>query len=338
EKANLDRNIIPNLESVLQYKEPPKVISEKIKWDPSDYYQSWVNCTVTLEQWRKHVNFDVILELRRSLTSIDDWNKAYNHQCTLYNEHIQNLFDEGLKKKFEAIESNQDKLLIAKRDLGLINKIISRTVDEDSAKQIKSIFIKPYWEKTATEFEDILRNKPSDDVHCNSFWTITNGWYDRKSNEYSRSAAIIKYKKYLEVFMESYEKSTKEKKQKAENLPKAYTLINIAKKHAQLTKLLNFLKDADFISDEGELTDFRNIFNNILPENKIPWIGTFEELAYFIKLLHKKYIEKIPKGIWIVTATLFIDSKGHLFNKTKFRTQKNPSRADLIEEAIQLLD
>jgi hypothetical protein len=87
------------------------------------------------------------------------------------------------------------------------------------------------------------------------------------------------------------------------------------------------------------LTEFRKIFRDIRPTNPIIWTGNISELFYFIKLLHNDFelINKIPKNIWKITDSLFVDKNGKPFGWERFRRQSKPAKADLLEKAAGFL-
>lgn len=106
-----------------------------------------------------------------------------------------------------------------------------------------------------------------------------------------------------------------------------------------ITDLFNFLKKHNFVHEDTSLSDFRKIFTNNKPEKPIIWIGNISELSYFVKYLHNetKYIDNLKHNIWKITANIFVDANNKPFVKSKFRGQKTPARAELIERAINLL-
>ncbi|MFA6923837.1 MAG: hypothetical protein WC223_06225 [Bacteroidales bacterium] len=103
--------------------------------------------------------------------------------------------------------------------------------------------------------------------------------------------------------------------------------------------MLLFLKKHSFVSVDTDIKDFRKIFNNTQPEILIHWTGNISELAYFIKVLHNdlKLIKDIQSHIWKVTANCFVDKNKQTFDWEKFRGQKKPAKAILLEKAANIV-
>jgi hypothetical protein len=120
---------------------------------------------------------------------------------------------------------------------------------------------------------------------------------------------------------------------------KAFTLKKYTSKLKEITIILNLLIKHRMIAPDTELTDFRKIFNNETPSKPIMWTGCMSELYYFIKLLHNNFnlINDLNANIWKITSKLFVDAFGNSFDWRKFRSQKNPSKADIIEQIVRFL-
>lgn len=123
-------------------------------------------------------------------------------------------------------------------------------------------------------------------------------------------------------------------------IPVAFTYNRFKNNLPALNDVLVSLKKNKFISSDTSITEFRKIFNNTKPDNTIQWIGNISELKYFVKLLHNdfKLIINLKKDIWKVTSQLFIDKNKKPFDWTKFRAQKPPTRANLLELAVRHLE
>jgi len=116
----------------------------------------------------------------------------------------------------------------------------------------------------------------------------------------------------------------------------AFTYLRYTTKYSTLTDLLDSLKKNNFIASDTILADFRKIFNNTVPSSPIKWTGNVSELFYFVKHLHSipGLMKDLKANIWKVTAKIFVDENGNTYDWKKFRTQKNPSRAKLLETCI----
>jgi hypothetical protein len=154
---------------------------------------------------------------------------------------------------------------------------------------------------------------------------------------------IIEFIKQAKDFIESPQSSNKIDSWILENKKSYNTYIPAAYKYKKynvllsaITDLLQFLIAKGFVSQETDISDFRRIFNDIKPDKPIQWLMGIESLAYFIKLLHHdlQLIEPLGNNIWKVTAELFVDKNYHHFEWKKFRNQKTPARAELIQRAV----
>jgi hypothetical protein len=124
-----------------------------------------------------------------------------------------------------------------------------------------------------------------------------------------------------------------------DQLPNAYSLKKYLYNISKIKQLWTSLKESKLISDSIMLKDFRKIFKNERLDNPIVWMGTLEELKYFVKLLHSDYelIDNLDKDIWKVTASIFVDKDNHNYDWQKFRGQKDPSRTEFIKSIVSHL-
>jgi hypothetical protein len=155
--------------------------------------------------------------------------------------------------------------------------------------------------------------------------------------------SILDYIEQVKDFIESPQSNNQIDSLNSENNKSYNTYIPAAYKYKKynvllsaITDLLQFLIARGFVTQETDISDFRKIFNDTKPDKPIQWLAGIESLSYFIKLLHHdfKLIEPLGKNIWKVTAELFVDKNYHHFEWKKFRNQKTPARAELIQRAI----
>jgi hypothetical protein len=320
----------------------PKIILKKeelFTFKFNDYLIDWVNCNVTLDQWLKYPKLDVFHHLERFPISAKEWKRIRDHQFCLFNEHSENIFNSTFRNKFENLKQN-DKVLIANRDISLITNMISRTITKQEEDLIKSIFPALNWQTTAKELENIiysryesLENYDINKTPYDEFWS------------YANSMAIYKYKEYLSEFISDYEnphglnrKKSDVSKARIFSSDVAYTYIHNQNNSPAITVLLSSLKNKKFISDKNGITDFRKIFDNQLPDKLIIWTGTFGELHHFILLMHHEYkvIKKIS-NIWKVTAELFVDENLTKYDASKFHLQPLPARMSELIKIVERL-
>ena len=155
--------------------------------------------------------------------------------------------------------------------------------------------------------------------------------------------SILDYIEQVKDFIESPKSNNQIDSWNSENNKSYNTYIPAAYKYKKynvllsaITDLLQFLIAKGFVSQDTDISDFRKIFNDTKPDKPIQWLAGIESLSYFIKLLHLdlKLIEPLGKNIWKVTAELFVDKNYHHFEWKKFRNQKTPARAELIQRAV----
>ena len=123
-------------------------------------------------------------------------------------------------------------------------------------------------------------------------------------------------------------------------LPLSYTYKNNQKNYSAVLDLLDSLQKNKFISLDTDKKAFRKIFENSNPQKPIIWTGSLSELAHFVKLLHNEYesIDSLGNNIWKVTAKIFVDREGKPFQWQRFKGQKKPAKAILLEKAALLLN
>ncbi|MFZ4402079.1 MAG: hypothetical protein ACOYO1_18765 [Bacteroidales bacterium] len=114
-------------------------------------------------------------------------------------------------------------------------------------------------------------------------------------------------------------------------------------KRVDLKNLFKFMKSDKnkLIHPDDKLVDFYRIFSNETPKNKITWLGTIEQLTYFVRLLHlNQLVKDLSNSKWPVTSNLFKDKNKLLIPAEKLSGQVKPKskkKAQLIEEAINIL-
>lgn len=301
----------------------------------NDFCKGWINCTTTLLEWQHQKDYGLISYLKKFPISEDEWARIHTHQLGLYNEHVENLFLSKYKDEFEEILSDADKILIAKRDISLIDDIVTGKIEGEKAIHLKLNFSIDNYRNTKEQLENIIRKRYKSD-----------STYDIHHPDcYANTEALYKYKIYLSEFISAYEipQGSDRKKSDISKAPPfssniAYSYIYIQNNSPAITVLLSSLKNKKFISDKNGISDFRKIFDNQLPDKLIIWTGTFGELHHFILLMHHEYkvIKKIP-NIWKVTAELFVDENLTKYDASKFHLQPLPARMSELIKIVERL-
>lgn len=119
----------------------------------------------------------------------------------------------------------------------------------------------------------------------------------------------------------------------------SYTYKFNNKNFEAVADLYDNLVKHNFISSDTNKKDFRKIFENSCPQKPIKWIGSLSELAFLVKLLHNEYelIESLGNNNWKITDQIFCNSSGKPFGWQRFKGQKKPAKAGLLEKAAKLL-
>lgn len=143
----------------------------------------------------------------------------------------------------------------------------------------------------------------------------------------------------LDIILDKNDSKVPKQPKRKNTIPVAYSYKNYNQNFSALSDTLNGLKKNEFVAQDTDLKDFRKIFNNTSPTKPLTWKGNISELTYFIKLLHNdfKLITDLKGNIWKVTSKLFVDADGNPFESKRFRGQKNPAKANLLEKALEHL-
>lgn len=326
-------NVLPSITSIYS-------TIFNIEQSRSDFYKkndnclAWINSTLSLSEWLSKDGVGSLKYLQKFPLSDTEKEQVLNHQFVLYCEYVESQFAKTYKKSFEEIKSNKDKILIAERDISLINDIIIGLIDENKASQLKIVFSIDDSENRSKQINNIIRNK----------WHTTDNYNIHHRECYADSEIIIKYKLHLNDFL-SEEPSTKplisslsaKRNAKPEITLIAYSYKKYLGQLSALTDTLNTLIKHDFVDKKTEIIEFRKIFHNTSPNEPIVWIHGIESLAYFVNLLHDQYklINDLGKNLkWQLTYQLFVDKEGKPYDRYKFKDQKLPTKADLLEIAV----
>lgn len=295
-----------------------------------EYYDAWVDMSVTLNQWLSFPKEDIIYIIQLMEISDDERESLIAHHYSLYQQCVNNLTSSYIDK-FENLQFQNSKIEIAQRDSALINDLINGNLDAIKIERLNTIFSNHDWKKMVLQFEMIIRSR----FHSDSNHDI------HHEDSFLSAEAIYRYRNYLIQFLNNTNNPAPEKLASTEfkQSTVAFKYKKLSSNISQLTELFNTLKKHHYISGETDIKDFRKIFSQALPDKPITWIGTLEEITYFVKLLHLDYqvIDKMTKDIWKVTANLFVDEHGSPYDRNKFRGQKTPARASQLEKAVAKL-
>jgi hypothetical protein len=122
-------------------------------------------------------------------------------------------------------------------------------------------------------------------------------------------------------------------------LPNSFKYKYYRSNLSAITDLYNSLIKSGFIHPDTDLSDFRKIFNNQIPDKKIIWLEYPTDLKFFIDCLHKKLkvIDPLKNNIWKVTMNCFIVEKYSTLDYKMLRTLKKPAKTAEILTAVNFL-
>jgi len=122
-------------------------------------------------------------------------------------------------------------------------------------------------------------------------------------------------------------------------LPNSFKYKYYRSNLSAITDMYNSLIKSLKIHPDTELSDFRKIFNNQVPDKKIIWLGYPTELKFFIVCLHLnlKVIDNLKNNIWKVTMNCFLVQKNSTLDYKMLRTLKKPAKTAEILTAVNFL-
>ena len=122
-------------------------------------------------------------------------------------------------------------------------------------------------------------------------------------------------------------------------LPNSFKYKYYRSNLSAITDMYNSLIKSLKIPPDTELSDFRKIFNNQIPDKKIIWLGFPTELKFFIDCLHLKLkvIDNLKNNIWKVTMNCFVVKKNSTLDYKMLRTLKMPAKTAEIIAAVNFL-
>lgn len=105
----------------------------------------------------------------------------------------------------------------------------------------------------------------------------------------------------------------------------------------KLKDLCDSLKKHGFIDQDTTVPNFKKVFSGEEVTNPVHWTQSFSALYYFIKLIHSDFelVENLKQDHWKITSKCFVKKDGTLFDNSKFRGQKRPATADLLEKVVE---
>lgn len=173
-----------------QLNPPKKEINNK-----EDYLNSWLDRTVTLDDWLSNQKINVIDEIKEYGLSEEEENTIHQHRFLLYNQ-LKDRLVTRYTNSLTGIYPQNDKIEVIKRDLKLASDFIDGNIDDLKEKKLKQIFHINDWKKVALDIDSILRHEYDTEYN-----------YDIHSKQsYLQGDIIISIKNFLFAYLKEAER------------------------------------------------------------------------------------------------------------------------------------
>jgi hypothetical protein len=231
--------------------------------DVNEYLQKWVYLSVTLNEWQQHKKINLDEELVNWGLEDDEIQDIMQHKFNLFNELKNRILNNMLIEPFNKIFPVEDKITVAKRDLTLIENLMEGNIDEVKSKRLEEILHIKNWKITATHFDHIFRHK---------YKTEEN--YDiHDTDSFLDAHVIIEYKKYLEAFINSLNKTIENNNFQIDNLADSHIPDDKMQFILNLLEDLGITADGKYILGEKKKSSIRGVVDALRKKNLIPNIG-----------------------------------------------------------------
>ncbi|WP_319589261.1 hypothetical protein [uncultured Draconibacterium sp.] len=293
----------------------------------NEYIESWINLETTVEHWLKFKNIDVFSHLSEFDLSEEQKAKIRQLQFQLFNEISNNIFQNRHKIPFEELNS-KDALLVASRDMALIELLINGNINEANQKRVEKLFRIKDWKKAVVQFEDLLRNKYSTEDNFNIY----------HEDSYLYPSVVLRYKDYLEKYLKKQTSGQQVTPRKAQSSKNNKVLaFNYTGEFEKLGCMLSALHRLNAISTDIKLPQFKKLFNGEKVENPIPWHAGNGDLMVFIQTAIKApEMKSVYNQHWNITVKCFTKADGSSFSAKEMKA-KPTKNAHLFEKAANNL-
>ncbi|MEI6766892.1 MAG: hypothetical protein WCM76_14780 [Bacteroidota bacterium] len=222
--------------------------AEKKRRELEDYINAWKNCTVTLTEWQKFWNVYFRKLPEWDALTEEEKLRIRNHQRNLYTQFVDDLYSKRFAKSFEQIGSTEKKLLIARRDLDLIQSMIKGEIDSIKKERIDAFFGVRDWKNMTIQMDCILRNQRYSDEKCD-----IHGSYS-----FANAEALLRYNAFLESFIAENQVSDKPNSI-SETISSANNKIKVNLTVPELAFLFRVLYDNGLIEVKNKTDLFKSI-------------------------------------------------------------------------------
>lgn len=289
-------------------KRKPEHNFKKVELD--EYIQSWIDLQVTYEDWLKFHNISVFEHLEEYNLPDEKLDEIRQHRFNLFNAVVNNVFNNHYKEPFQKIQLAEAHET-AKRDLTLINLLISGDINEANQKRVEKVFRIKDWQKAVLQFEDLFRNK----------YSYENNYDIYHEDSFLYTSALLKYKNYIEQFLNKKEDTTLKPTSKIKSTKEQAFIYT-----GELDKLkntLDALHKANAISNDIKMTQFKKLFSgNEEIKEPVPWLMAKGDLMVFIQTIIQTPKFKCPdKQQWNIAAKCFTKPDGTPFTPNELKVK-----------------
>ena len=291
----------------------------------NEYVQSWIELQTTLEDWLHFRNIDVFKHLEEHNLSDEKLDEIRQHRFNLFNEVVNNVFNNHYKEPFQQLQPAEAHEA-AKRDLNLINQLISGNLNEANQKRVEKVFRIKDWQKAVLQFEDILRNK----------YSTENNYDIHHEDSFLYTSALLKYKNFIEQFLNNNENTTR--KPASKEKPTKEQAFNYTGLLDKLKNTLNALHKANAISNDIKMTQFKKLFSgNEEIKEPVPWLAAKGDLMVFIQTIIQTPKFKCPdKQQWNIAAKCFTKPDGSPFTPNELKVKPTINKETFIKAGRNL--
>jgi hypothetical protein len=130
---------------------------DKISAREMEYYQSWVDLSITIPEWKRYSLYNFRAYLRLKNFDFDILEKIELHQTNLFNKEVQNRVKSLIDDVFD-LQDQFKKNETIKMHLYLLEKFFSGNADNFTIERIKEIQSFYYPKKVLLHYDEILKS------------------------------------------------------------------------------------------------------------------------------------------------------------------------------------
>lgn len=291
-----------------------------------EYFQSWVDLSVTHEDWLHFRKIHPLEHLDEYELSDEKLEEIKQHQFQLFYKIVNNVFQNQYKTPFENLPEKEARE-VAKRDLELIHLLLAGNLNEANQKRVAKNFRIKNWQKAVLQFEDLLRNKYSSE----------NNYDIHHEDSFLYPCALLEYKKYLELYIENQSNEAPKNQPSSKPIKKRKLWFNYTGTPDKLKNTLNALQKANAISNDIKMPQFKKLFSGKEVKEPVPWLAGKGDLMVFIQTIIETPDFDCPdKQQWNIAAKCFTKPDGSPFTPKGLKVKPTVNEKAFIKAGRNL--